>query len=119
MYFGGSSRRASKVTMNFLSQTKMKSWSKTWCLCRKMRGRTLTEWSWQAGGTSLGLLSAESVEGPITDTTKLLKCHFPSRGHPNLLPSIMLGAALRKDLYFYTTPLPQGDEITIMPRVHA
>lgn len=83
-----------------------------------MRRGTLTDWSWQTGGTSLGLLSAGSVERPITDTTKLLKCHFPGRGHPSFLPSIMLGTALRKDLYFYTSPLPQGDEITIMPRVH-
>lgn len=94
----------------------MRSYSKTWCSYKKKRRVTLSEWSWQAGGTSLGMLSAESVERPITDTTKLLKCHFPSRGHPSLLPRITLGAALRKDLYFYTTPLPQDDEITIMPR---
>ena len=60
----------------------------------------LIEWSWQAGGASLGLLSAGSVERPITDTTKLHKCHFPSRGRPSLLPCIMLCAPLRKDLYF-------------------
>lgn len=60
----------------------------------------LIEWSWQARGASLGLLSAGSVEGPITDTTKLHKCHFPSRGRPSLLPRIMLCAPLRKDLYF-------------------
>lgn len=52
----------------------------------------LIEWSWQAGGASLGLLSAESVERPITDTTTLHKCHFPSRGRPSLLPCIMLRA---------------------------
>lgn len=63
-------------------------------------GGTLTKRCWQAGGTSLGLLSAESVERPITDTTKLLKCHFPSRGHPSLLPGITLGDAPRKGLYF-------------------
>lgn len=65
-----------------------------------MRWGSLTEQRWQAGGTSLGLLSAESVVRPITDTTKLLKCHFPSRGHPSLLPGVMLGDALRKGLYF-------------------
>lgn len=31
----------------------------------------VTERSWQAGGASLGLLSAQGAGWPITDTTKL------------------------------------------------
>lgn len=44
----------------------------------------LIEWSWQARGVSLGLLSAGSAARPITDTTKSNKCHFPSRGRSGL-----------------------------------
>lgn len=60
----------------------------------------VTERSWQAGGASLGLLSAQGAGWPITDTTKLQKCHLPSRGRPTLLPRIMLRRSLRKDLHF-------------------
>lgn len=71
---------------------------------RSSRG-FLIEWSWQAGGASLGLLSAESAERPITDTTKLHKCHFPSRGRPSLLPCITLRAPPRGKIYIFKQPL--------------
>lgn len=70
---------------------------------RSSRG-FLIEWSWQAGGASLGLLSAESAERPITDTTKLHKCHFPSRGRPSLLPCITLRAPPEERFIFLNNP---------------
>lgn len=74
------------------------------CTVKRSSRGFLIEWSWQAGGASLGLLSAESVERPITDTTKLHKCHFPSRGRPSLLPWIMLSAPPKERFIFLNKP---------------
>lgn len=71
-----------------------------WRRSQEPQSDPVTEQSWQAGGASLGLLSAQGAARPITDTTKLHKCHLPSRGRPTLLPPITLRRSLRKDLHF-------------------
>lgn len=89
------------------------------CTVKRSSRGSLIEWSWQAGGASLGLLSAASAHRPITDTTELQKCHFPSRGRPSLLPLYHAACPPWGKIYiFKTTPLPQGDGITTTPRVH-
>lgn len=71
-----------------------------WCKSTESQLALVTERSWQAGGASLGLLSAQGAGRPITDTTKLCKCHLPSRRRPTPLPGIMRRCSLRKDLHF-------------------